>query len=149
MIVMDLMTKEAACVGVDENLASAAQRMWQRDCGALPVIREDGGVVGMITDRDICMATWSRGSAPDSISVKDAMSTSVVTCRPGDSVREVEGAMRSNQVRRLPVVDDEQRLIGIVSLADIARADTNSGLGFTLAGICQRASTPIALAASA
>jgi CBS domain-containing protein len=147
MIVMDLMTKETACVGVYESLASAAQRMWQQDCGALPVIHEDGSVVGMITDRDICMATWSRGSAPAALTVRDAMSTSIVTCRPGDSLREVEAAMRSSQVRRLPVVDDEQRLIGIVSLADIARADSNSGLGFTLAGICQRASTPSALSA--
>lgn len=149
MVVMDLMTKSPACVGVDESLASAAERMWQRDCGSLPVIREDGTVVGMITDRDICMATWSRGSSPDAISVQDAMSTRIVTCRPGDSVRDVEVAMRSNQVRRLPVVDDEQRVIGILSLADIARSDSAGAIGSTLAGICQRASTPLALAASA
>jgi len=147
MIVADLMTKGAACVGTEDSLASAAEKMWQHDCGALPVVQQDGTVVGMITDRDICMATWSRGAAPATIHVLDAMSTNLVVCRPSDAIQLVENAMRSNQIRRIPVVDQDQRLLGIVSLADIARRGDGNGTGATLAGICHRASEPAILQA--
>ena len=80
MTVADLMTKNVAHVGTDDKLSYAAQLLWDRDCGALPVLRADGRVVGMITDRDICMAAWSRGLAPDAITVADAMSTQLVGC---------------------------------------------------------------------
>lgn len=151
MLVTDLMTPKPASIRSDETLAAAAQTMWDCDCGALPVLDPaTGQVCGMITDRDICMATWSRGCGPESIVVADVVSPTLVCCRPHDTLGKVEASMRSNQVRRIPVVDSEQRLVGILSLADVARATANQvlhsngdepssdGLATTLAGICAR-----------
>jgi CBS domain-containing protein len=151
MLVVDLMTPKPASIRGDETLAAAAQTMWDCDCGALPVLDPaTGRVCGMITDRDICMATWSRGCGPGSILVADVISPTLVSCRPHDPLGKVEASMRSNQVRRIPVVDAEQRLVGILSLADVARATagqvlqsngdepSSEGLATTLAGICVR-----------
>ncbi|MDF3069161.1 MAG: hypothetical protein K0R38_4762 [Polyangiaceae bacterium] len=148
MIVLDLMTRDCASVTTDDTLSVAAGRMWEKDCGALPVLQGDV-VVGMLTDRDICMATWSRGAPPNDLRVVDAMSTKLVSCTTGDSIKQVEAAMRSQQVRRLPVVDTEGHLLGIISLADIVQRVSGDGAVTTLAGICQRSPSPSALAAQA
>ena len=152
MLVKDVMTRDTVCVRADQSLADAAGLMWRHDCGALPVVQgEDSRVVGMLTDRDICMATWSRGQAPASICASDAMSQGVVHCSEGDSIGRAEAIMQSNQIRRLPVLDGEDRLIGILSLADIARATEGDkpallapgdGVGKTLASICRAHITP-------
>jgi CBS domain-containing protein len=149
MLVEDLMTRNVASVGSDQTLAVAAQLMWDCDCGALPVVETDSAkVVGMITDRDICMATWSRGLAPGAISVREVMSENLVACQPRDAIARAESVMRTKQIRRLPVVSSERRLLGILSLADIARAAgatsklesdrdlSGDVLATTLAGIC-------------
>jgi CBS domain-containing protein len=147
MLVKDMMTRGTVSVRAEQSLADAAGLMWQHDCGALPVVHgDDSRLVGMITDRDICMATWSRGAAPSSIEVSDAMSQGIAYCSEGDSIGRAEAIMQSNQVRRLPVLDAAERLVGILSLADIARATegdrpllftTGDGVGKTLAGICR------------
>lgn len=152
MRVKDLMTRSTACVRSDQSLADAAGLMWKHDCGALPVVHgDDSRVIGMITDRDICMAAWSKGQAPASICVSDVMSHGVVHCSESDSVGRAEAIMESNQIRRLPVLDGEDRLVGILSLADIARAtegdkpglfSAGDGVGKTLAGICKAHVTP-------
>jgi CBS domain-containing protein len=148
MLVEDLMTRNPASVRSDQTLALAARLMWDCDCGSLPVVDDNGKVLGMLTDRDICMATWSRGLAPGAISVREVMSENPISCQPRDAIARVESAMRTNQIRRLPVVDSEQRLLGILSLADIARAAgatskfdadrdlSGDVLATTLAGIC-------------
>jgi CBS domain-containing protein len=148
MIVEDLMTRNPASIRPEHDLALAAQRMWDCDCGVLPVTDESCKVIGMITDRDICMATWSQGRAPNAIFVAEAMSRDVIQCRPEDTISRAESIMRANQVRRLPVIGPEQQLLGILSLADIARATSvapklasdpdisGDGLAATLAGIC-------------
>jgi CBS domain-containing protein len=143
MNVSELMTTDIACISTDDTLAAAAQKLWDRDCGSLPVERADGQVVGMITDRDICMACWSRGLPPTEIRVSDAMSTRLTACSPDDDIETVEASMRSNQIRRIPVLSGDGRLVGIVSVADIARASAiggpgSRGLAQMLAGICQR-----------
>jgi len=147
MLVAELMTRNTTSIRVDQTLAEAAQSMWDRDCGALPVLLEDGSrVIGMITDRDICMATWSRNCAPSALRVVDAMSQSLVHCSERDSIASAEALMQSKQIRRLPVVDDQARLVGVLSLADIARATQSArlptnpggdGIAKTLAGICK------------
>jgi CBS domain-containing protein len=116
------MTTDVTSVASDQSLDAAAQLMWDRDCGAIPV-REAGSsnVIGMVTDRDICMATWSKGEAPARIRVADAMSSRLFSCSPNDSIATAESLMRANKIRRVPVVDAEGRLAGIVSLADIAK----------------------------
>jgi CBS domain-containing protein len=121
--VMDLMTPRVMCIRVTDSLAAAAQVMWQYDCGIVPVLGEDGvRVVGVVTDRDICMAAWSRNVAPSAILVSDAMSTDLAYCSPNDSITDAEALMRSHQIRRLPVLNSQEELVGILSIADITRA---------------------------
>jgi CBS domain-containing protein len=149
MKISELMTKNVTSIGQDEFLSAAAQRMWDCDCGAVPVVNEQGRAVGMITDRDICMATWSKNCAPSALSVRDAMSRELYSCSPNDSLASAESVMRSKQVRRIPVVDDQRRVVGILSLADNARQGEGTGaraaknelsadrIAATLANICQ------------
>lgn len=122
MRVSNLMSKHVTSIEQGESLGNAAQLMWDCDCGAIPVRDERGKIVGIVTDRDICMATWSRGVAPAEIRCAEAMSSPVHCCSPEDSIATAESLMRANKIRRVPVVDREQRLVGIISLADIAQS---------------------------
>jgi CBS domain-containing protein len=122
MKVEQLMTKEVACCRPDDSLDDAARIMWERDCGFVPVTEGEGRhVVGVVTDRDLCMAAYFRGASLKAIPVREVMSTGVRSCRPGDEVSEAEATMRAAQVHRLPVVDDADQLLGLLSLADLAR----------------------------
>jgi predicted transcriptional regulator len=103
-----------------DSLATAAQRMCEADCGVLPVVR-DGRVVGMITDRDICIAAFKQGGPLSALAVASAMAREICSCRPEDSIPLAEGIMRAHQVRRLPVVDPDGRLVGILTVNDIGR----------------------------
>ena len=126
MKVANLMTKDVACCRTDEPLSAAAERMWTRDCGVLPVMDGNGKVLGMVTDRDICMSAWMNGAPPQALTVATAMSRSLHSCNPDDSLEKAEQLMRSNQIRRVPVIDSKGELCGILSLADIVRqADRN------------------------
>jgi CBS domain-containing protein len=122
MRVANLMTGNVSSVRADQSLSTAARLMWESDCGAIPVLDPQDRVTGIITDRDICMATWSKGQAPGSIAIANAMSTELVTCSANDSIGFAESLMQLHKVRRIPVVDSERRLLGIISLADIARS---------------------------
>lgn len=124
-----------------DNLARAAELMWNNDIGCLPVIDEAGHVAGMITDRDICMSAYTRGTTLAAIPVTVAMATHVVACLPSDDLRDVEQVMSRHQVRRLPVIDEQNRPVGVISLNDIARASGKGSvpateIASTLAGIC-------------
>jgi CBS domain-containing protein len=120
--VADLMTRNVVSVRASEPLSTAAKLLWDGDCGAIPVIEDQGErVVGMVTDRDICMATWSRNLAPSGILTAEAMSQGLVYCSPTDGIDAAEGTMRSGRVRRLPVLDSDRKLVGILSITDIAR----------------------------
>jgi CBS domain-containing protein len=149
MRVVDIMTKNVACIASEESLSTAARLMWDCDCGAVPVVDGEGKVIGIITDRDICMAAWSRDQAPSQLRVADGMSRHIYSCSPSDTLAYAKELMSAKQVRRIPVVDASQRLCGIVSLADIARLSeippnrpvTNElgaeEIALTLANICQ------------
>jgi CBS domain-containing protein len=141
-----LMSRNVRCCGADETLDEAARLMWDNDCGCVPVCSSNGTprVIGMITDRDICMAALFGGKPLAELRVADAMSRSVHVCRPSDSPAAVERLMRERRVRRIPVADASGRLLGIVSLADLARAGrrssadvTETDVGATLAAICE------------
>lgn len=123
MRIEQLMTKDVACCGPDESLERAAQIMWERDCGFIPVVEQGDSrrVLGVVTDRDTCMAAYTRGKALPQIRVGDVMSKQVRSCRPTEDLSEAEAVMREAQVHRLPVVDDADQLLGVISLADIAR----------------------------
>jgi len=118
----DLMTRNVVSVRASEPLSTAAKLLWDYDCGVVPVIEDAGErVVGMVTDRDICMATWSRNLAPSLIGTSEAMSHGLVYCSPTDSIETAEEIMRSRKVRRLPVLDAAGKIVGILSVTDIAR----------------------------
>jgi CBS domain-containing protein len=95
--------------------------MWDHDIGFLPVVNADGCVVGVITDRDICMAAYTQGVALSAGKVASAMSQKVISVHPDDSLRAVENTMRQNQIRRVPVLDGTGQPLGIIALADLAR----------------------------
>ena len=151
MKVTDLMTKNVRTCSPNDNLNRAAQIMWEQDCGALPVVDDGGRTVGIITDRDVCMAAYTQGRALSEIPVSVAASQSLVTVRPEDTVETVQARMQSARVRRVPVVDGVGRPIGIVGLGDVARhvaREQNGASGDpiarTLAAICQPRVAPSA-----
>lgn len=125
MKVKDLMTTDVKRCSPDTNLAAAAKIMWEGDCGAVPVTDEHGHVVGVITDRDICIAAATRPRTEGEIPVRDVISAAAYTCAPGDDVRAALETMKARKVRRLPVVDQGGRLVGIVSIHDIAEQARN------------------------
>ena len=119
MIVQDFMTTGVRSCTADTDLGTVATMMWDGDCGVVPVINDEQNVVGMITDRDICIAAATRGTSPSNIRVRDVMSGDVYTCVPDDDVRTALKIMRERRVRRLPVIDRDERLAGIVSINDL------------------------------
>ena len=151
LVVKHLMTDEVHTCHQHDALNRAAQILWEHDCGCVPVLDEDSKVVAMLTDRDICMAAYLQGGSLSDLEVSCAMSDEVFSCRPNDLIAMAENHMRSNKVRRLPVVDAEGYLVGLLSLSDLAREasseqkgkkrdrKTDSGeICKTLAAICER-----------
>ncbi len=121
MNVERIMKREVKVCSTSDTLNRAAQLMWENDCGSVPVVEGDGMVVGMLTDRDICMAAYTQGTNLHVVQAANAMSRDLVACRPGDDLAKAEEIMRAHRVRRLPVVDGDHQLVGIVSLSDLAR----------------------------
>lgn len=150
MRVEQLMTRPVQCCRPEDTLARAAQLMWDHDCGCLPVCDGNGNtrVVGVITDRDICMCALFQGKALQELRVSNAMTKQVQVSRPSDSLADAEKAMREARIRRLPVVDEQHALVGMISLADLAQEAarertatsqeiTETEIGDTLAAICE------------
>jgi CBS-domain-containing membrane protein len=152
MQVEHLMSKQVVSCTPEDSLARAAQLMWDHDCGCLPVCLADDThrVTGVITDRDICMHALFEGRPLAEMRVADAMSRQLYTCKPSDSLADVERIMCEAKIRRLPVVNAEGSLVGMITLADLAReaeresayprrAISGQEIGLTLASICQPA----------
>jgi CBS domain-containing protein len=121
MQITAIMTRDVRSCGPEDNLKVAAQIMWDCDCGAVPVVDPARRVIGVVTDRDICMAAHFRGEPLSTISVGDIMAKHVFTCFPEQGVVEAERLMKDKQIRRIPVIDHDRRLVGILSLADLAK----------------------------
>lgn len=115
----DIMVRPVQSCGPETNLNAAAMMMWDNDCGALPVVNYEGKVVGMITDRDICMATATQKRPPSEITVFETVTGQVYACAPDDDIHDAMKTMAKHQVRRLPVVNDSGMLAGILSMNDI------------------------------
>lgn len=144
--VAQVMSPAKGCAPSD-TLVQAARTMWELDCGIVPVVDEQGRLQGLITDRDIAMAAYTRGSALSQIKVESTMSRQVESVEPRDSLRTAIRKMSERQVRRLPVVEGD-KIVGIIALADIARhVDAASGslVGgvLELAHAVARISTPL------
>jgi CBS domain-containing protein len=119
MTVSDLAKFDVKVCSPETDLASAAKIMWDCDCGVVPVVDKDRKVVGMLTDRDICIAAATRAAKPSDVQVIDVMSREVASCGTQDDVQVALKTMRTRRVRRLPVVDSNDRLAGIISLNDL------------------------------
>lgn len=118
MQIKDVMTRDVRIAQPDQSIRQAAQTMLDLDVGVLPV-GENDRLVGMITDRDIAVRGVAKGCGPDA-KVREVMSTQVMYCYEDEAVDHVAQNMAEIQVRRLPVLDRDKRLVGIVSLGDIA-----------------------------
>jgi CBS domain-containing protein len=127
MKVKELMAREVRICRVEDSLNRAAQLMWEGDCGVLPVVGAGGTVVGMITDKDICMAAYTRGGPVESLRVGDAMAKQVSSCSPEATLEAAMSLMKETHVRRLPVLDSQVKLVGILSLNDLAREARRRG----------------------
>lgn len=136
MIIKDIMSKDVEIVSPDTPLHEVAKKMQQRDCGCVVVVKDDR-LVGMITDRDIAIRCVA--SAHDSIATtaEKVMTPEILYCRENDDADDVARNMSKNKVRRLPVLNDEKRLVGIVSLGDLASHSNHQLCGQTLGEICR------------
>ena len=121
MQVRDLMNQSVVSITPAESASLAARLLSRHNIGSLPVCGEDGGLRGMVTDRDIVLRCVAAEEDPAQTPVRDIMTRSCTTVAPGDDCREATRLMSAQQVRRLPVVEDG-RLVGIVSLADLAKS---------------------------
>ena len=121
MKISEMMTREVTVCRLDENLETAANLFWSQDVGILPVIDSRVRVVGLLTDRDVCLAAMFRARALREIPVGETMSERVVSCHIDDTLESAAEKMAEAKVRRLVVLDSEGRLEGIVALADLAR----------------------------
>lgn len=119
MKVRDLMTKEVATCRRDTNLAAAGALMWKHGCGVLPVVDEARKAIGVVTDRDICIALCTRNARPSELTVGDVAKPRVLSCTPNEDVRAALGTMREGKIHRLAVVDDGGILEGVISMDDI------------------------------
>lgn len=131
MKIEEIMRRDVRVCRQDDSLNTAARLMWDNDCGCLPVISTNGNgaVVGMLSDRDICMAAYTQGKSLIEIPVTVAMAHSVLSCKPSDDLALAEAMMREARIHRIPVVDDKGAVIGIVSLSDVARHSLSIGDG--------------------
>ena len=131
--VRDLMTTSVETVGPDATAKDAAAFMLSADTGSIPVCDGDK-IIGMITDRDIAVRGVAAGKGPD-CSVRDLMSSDVVFARDTDDVEAVARQMSEAQVRRLPVIDQNDKLVGMVSLGDLARETSGESAHHALEGV--------------
>ncbi len=136
MKVSKIMTRDVTLLNPNQTICVAASLMAEIDAGALPV-GENDRLVGMITDRDIVIRAVAQGKSADT-KVADVMSKEVLYCFDTDEIDEVTRNMGKARVRRLPVVNRDKRLVGIVSLGDVARNDDATNIGQTVT----RVSTP-------
>jgi CBS domain-containing protein len=134
--VCDVMTRGVRAMSPGDTMVAAARAMGELDVGALPVC-EDGRLVGMVTDRDITLRGVARGLPADSTPLRELMSPDVLFCREDASLEQAMTQMRGGRVRRLPVVDGERRLVGILAMGDIANAADTADVADTLACISQ------------
>ena len=135
MKVSEVMTQTVQTVGPDQRVQEAASFMLSADAGSIPVT-EDGRLVGMITDRDIAVRGIAKGYGPDT-PVRDLMTDDLIVLRIDDEIEEAASKMSQAQVRRLPVIDSDERLCGIVSLGDLSRETDSETASQALEGVSQ------------
>lgn len=142
MKVKEVMTASAVCCGPETNVGRAVELMWGRNVGILPVVNSDGKLIGVVTDRDICIALGTRNRLPGELTVGEIVVKKVFTCKPNDDIHEALSEMATHQVRRLPVVNDQNVPQGVLSMDDLI---LHSEVG-KLRGACELSSEEVASA---
>jgi CBS domain-containing protein len=144
MRVSEVMTYPVMTCPAGSALNAAARLMWEHDIGVVPIVDFEGRLTGIVTDRDICMAAYTQGKRLDEILVDTAMAKDVLACHMNDSVDALEELIQGGRVRRIPVVDNDRRPVGIVALNDLARlavrarkSATDRELIATIAAVCE------------
>jgi CBS domain-containing protein len=138
----DVMSQPPSTCGPNTDLATVAKIMWDRDCGFVPVVDTSGVVAGVVTDRDICIATSTRRLLPEHISAAQAMTTPIHACLSDDGIRDVLATMKQFRIRRVPVIDANGKLQGVISLNDLVLASSvkrepqAADIVSTMAAIC-------------
>lgn len=123
----DVMTPDPVCCAVSDTVDKAAQVMRNEDVGPVPVIEngQSKKLVGIVTDRDLAIKVVAEGRDPRSTRIQDVMTRDPLTCRADDDIQKAMDAMASAQVRRIPVVDSSNNIIGIIAQADVATRTDN------------------------
>lgn len=118
----DLMTRNPVSARPDDSVASVARLMKDNDIGPVPIVGDTSSkkLVGIVTDRDLAIKVVAAGRDPQTTPVRQVMTTNVITCRADDDIETALDAMSTQQLRRIPVVDDGDMLVGIIAQADIA-----------------------------
>jgi len=125
MKVREIMSSNVSCCGPRTSAAAIAEICWNKACGAVPVVDEKNRVLGMITDRDLFIALGTRNARAQDLVAEDVMSRDVASCSPDEDVKHALSVMYARKVRRLPVVDRDKIVKGIVSFTDIVHASLN------------------------
>lgn len=136
--VSEAMTRGVRAISPDENVIAAAQAMEELDVGVLPVCDGDE-LVGVVTDRDIVVRGVAQECTLEETTVMDVMTEDTVCCFEDDTIEDVQEKMRESQIRRVPVIDKDHHLVGMLSLADLATRSTPREVGQTLSDISQPA----------
>ena len=145
MRVNQWMSRDAVCCPSTCSLVEPARAMWEKDVGFVPIVAPDSGtLMGVITDRDICMAAMTKGRPLHEISVADVMQKDVYACLESDHVARVHAIMRDHKLHRVPVVDADNKVVGVIALNDLARyANATAGKGMrdafikTMGAVCE------------
>jgi len=141
--VQEIMTQQVASCAPDTDLANVAKLMWDRDCGVIPVVDAAGRALAVVTDRDICMGVATKGRTASHIAAREVMSRTLHACLPEDDIMAALDTMKDSKIRRLPVIDQNGHLKGILSLNEVVlRAKPKGSPSIekvvnTLKGICE------------
>lgn len=117
----EVMSRDPRTARVGDRLDAVARVLWEHDCGIVPVVDAAGTLVGVLTDRDLCMATYTQGRPFAEIPVTAVMARNLRTCRADDPIATVMAALQQAQVHRLPVVDARGLVVGLISTNDLVR----------------------------
>lgn len=134
--IKDVMSSDPCTIDADKPVAYAAKMMRDEDVGLAPIVEGDK-LIGMLTDRDIAIRVVAEGRDPDQVTVREVASKQVVTIDPQQDLDEALRIMAKHQVRRLPVVEEDGRLVGVVAQADVARKGDDSETGQLVQEISQ------------
>lgn len=128
------MHQGAEWVGPQTSVRELAQRMRDLDIGSIPIAENDR-LIGMVTDRDITCRCIAEGRDASKLTARDVMTSGIIYCRDGDSIEDALSTMESKKVRRLPVIDDNKRLVGMLCFGDISHAAQPRQAGELMAAV--------------